>query len=631
MLRLRHYESTAQSRGEIKMRALPLGLFLLVFQICGTIVSANEASVEYAAQVSESSHGLRHAARCSVDGKGLEDGEAVGPSLNVSTPFGEDCAAEYRTCDDVQSSGGSSHSSCADDAPKACLFNGKRLANGQETEAFFHAEAPSLSGSCPGEQRMCNDGTLTGSAQYMSCAAPYAKKVSQQILDQKIFSKPSYDYAPAVIHDNGIYRMYWCAGVRGDYIVHAMASNLKGPWHSSTSNRDGSYDVSLKPSMDGFDNEHVCDPNIIKVGDVYYLYYGGARKGNKGRDTQIGLATSNDGIHFTRQNNGHAIVSPAKTNPKSPSKYGAGQPAVLYIAPYWYLSFTDTTGSGANPVNGAGQFLLRSKTALFNQDNEELTAAGWVRRKGDFRTSDFSFVEATSIDWSHDKLTNKIIVASNRTLDKTSILFFDRKEFKPVGVRLETTPSLPRLDSSWRDGSAIVSDADKTMMPRRACRQLLIHTVYAVQDTPGYPKVRDTGAWDIRLSKAEFEINDDCSDDARPYPEMSLVFSPGLPLALIVQGSRLQFESGGVPLMFEKAKRYSIDAEAYHDISYIGAIVSGATALRAQGRPAALVSDRNELWPVSCNEAIVENRSSISDVSVDLFDKYTSQPLLVCN
>ncbi|MGJ8570190.1 MAG: hypothetical protein ACSHXI_05725 [Hoeflea sp.] len=614
------------------MRALlPLGLFLVVFQSCGSVASANGASVKSAVLVSDSSQILRSTGTCSFGGKGIEQGQAVVAFLHSSAPFGEECIAEYRKCDDGQLSGSFPSTSCAVDAPKSCLFNGKLLAHGQKTNAFFHAESPSVSGVCTGEQRTCNDGKLSGSAKHTSCATPYAKKVSQQIVNQKIFSKPSYDYAPAVIHDNGIYRMYWCAGVSGDYITHAQATSLKGPWHSSTSNRAGSYDVSLKPSIDGFDNEHVCDPNIIKVGKSYYLYYGGARKGTNGTDTQIGLATSTDGVHFARQNNGQAIVKPARTNPNGPIKYGAGQPAVLYIAPYWYLSFTDTTGSGANPVNGAGQFSLRSKTALFNQDVEELTAKGWVRRTGNFHTSEFSFAEATSIDWSYDKLTRKIIVVSNRTFNKTSLLFFDKTNFEPIGTTLETTPSLPRLNSSWSDGSAIVSNADKTMMPRKRCRDLPIYTIHAVQETPGYPENLDTEAWDLRLSKADFMIDDDCSDVARPYPEMSLIVSPGLPLALIVQGSRLQFQSGGVPEMFKKSQRYSIDSEAYHEIPYIGSIVAGATVLGAKGRPAAFVSDRDELWPVSCNRAIVKNGSSISMVSAQRFDQYTVRSSLICN
>lgn len=48
---------------------------------------------------------------------------------------------------------------------------------------------------------------------------------------------------------------------------------------------------------DDFDATRVFDPYIVKVDDTYYMYYSGLRFGNQ---MQIGLATSLDGVNWTR-------------------------------------------------------------------------------------------------------------------------------------------------------------------------------------------------------------------------------------------------------------------------------------------------------------------------------------------
>lgn len=47
----------------------------------------------------------------------------------------------------------------------------------------------------------------------------------------------------------------------------------------------------------GFDRDGVSNPVVVKVGDVFHMYYAGHR----GRKVSIGLATSDDGVSWTRQ------------------------------------------------------------------------------------------------------------------------------------------------------------------------------------------------------------------------------------------------------------------------------------------------------------------------------------------
>src|SRR5579872_2158586 len=132
--------------------------------------------------------------------------------------------------------------------------------------------------------------------------------------DQLIVVRKGYDYAPAIIFDDGIYRLYWCAGIAGDFIVHSASQRLEGPWHGVKSGFLNTFDIALRPtgSRTDFDGLHTCDPSVIKVGGTYYLYYGG----NFADDglTAVGVARSDDGVHFQRMNRGKPIFTAARSN-----------------------------------------------------------------------------------------------------------------------------------------------------------------------------------------------------------------------------------------------------------------------------------------------------------------------------
>lgn len=318
----------------------------------------------------------------------------------------------------------------------------------------------------------------------------------QTIADAIIFKRALYDYAPAVIRDGNLYRLYWCGGVAGDFILYAESSNPRGPWHSSRAWQSNSYDVSLRPtgSPANFDGLHTCDPNVIKVGSNYFLYYTGASA--DGALGAIGVAGSGDGIHFTRLNGGLPIVSPARSNPdyaRNGLTYGAGQPAVLYRDGYFYLSFTDSTGSGVNPGNGAGQFLLRSKDPSFQTMAQEWTRAGWAERASGKHTAEFSYLESFGLDWMFDAPTHQIIVASDRTSGKTDLYLLDPDSFAVRGAGA--------LPTQWREGPALIAQSDRTTLPRPGCDIIQIGVIVAEGPKP------DPWTWDLGLSMANFKIS----------------------------------------------------------------------------------------------------------------------------
>lgn len=315
----------------------------------------------------------------------------------------------------------------------------------------------------------------------------------QTVRDELVLHRSSYNYAPAVIHDGPVYHLYWCGGVAGDFILHLRSSTLAGPWRSSSfwSRVDVALSPTTKPG--DFDSLHTCDPNVLKVGATYFLYYTG--QSAEGALGAVGVAASDDGVHFKRLNGGGPIVSAAKTNPAYAAAgltYGAGQPAVAFVAPYVYLSFTDSTGAG-----GDGQFALRSRDPAFAKDIEELTATGWQPRKPGQHTAEYSYLDSYGLDLTYDGPSGLLIAASDRDAGHTTLSALDPKTLKTLATG--------DLAINWREGPAIVSEADKTTAPRAQCDRIAID-VFAAEGPSDSPF-----SWNaLGYSAGEFSLANLC-------------------------------------------------------------------------------------------------------------------------
>lgn len=233
-----------------------------------------------------------------------------------------------------------------------------------------------------------------------------------------IIDTGSFDYSPSAMFDpaDGLYKLWWCS-VYG--ISYAQSTNLDGNWQITNGVFRGSKWAGGSPG--DFDYLDVCDPSVLKIDGVYYMYYGSANYlpncpagTNQGcytpnyqttqRKGGIGLATSADGIHWTRANPGSQPILVARgynadgtiqsawiqttavlstcnpatsagccaqggwgynwangTNPYGTTApgwceydgYGAGQPSVWQDgAGGFQMAFTDTTASWINPPYG---------------------------------------------------------------------------------------------------------------------------------------------------------------------------------------------------------------------------------------------------------------------------------------
>lgn len=110
-------------------------------------------------------------ASCTFNGQTYEHGSSVTAYFSSTVSFGSDCAsvAESRTCNNGVLSGSAAFASCSPDAPKACVLNDITIPHGSYTTAYSSSSVQ-FGATCTSENRQCNNGVLSGSYQYTSCA-----------------------------------------------------------------------------------------------------------------------------------------------------------------------------------------------------------------------------------------------------------------------------------------------------------------------------------------------------------------------------------------------------------------------------------------------------------------------------
>lgn len=429
-----------------------------------------------------------------------------------------------------------------------------------------------------------------------------------------VLTRTSYDYVPTIMKD-GVYRMWWCGGVAGDFILYAEADSLRGPWHARGSTTPNSYDTVFTPMGDParFDGTHTCDPSVIRVNGTYYLYYGGFGSGVGLGTTSIGVASSSDGINWTRLNGGAPIIRPARDFSVVSNPYGAGQPSVTHVNGKFYIIYTDTTGVDVDG-NGGGQFVLRSPDPTFQANVEELTATGFAPRTAANHTMR-ALLYAFSVDWQYNDANDTFSMAIDNQAGVIRISLFNAALSQKV---YDAT-----FAGNWSEGPGIVSRPDRHAIPSPNCGTVPIDVVRSVGTA-------DTATWNLAHTGVDLITGRTCDQVAhgRVY-EGYLIQSPGLPLTLVAGGTRLQFALAG-PALTISHNTISISSDVFHRVPYGASMPSGATVLGATARPAAFRLDGNKLWGVDCLEVITANNSQIQFVTQALYDSYPGGVSLKC-
>jgi len=138
---------------------------------------------------------------------------------------------------------------------------------------------------------------------------------------------------PWVFNDSGTWKM-WYTGSNGLKNRIGYADSVDGiNW-----NKDGSEVLDIGDSGK-WDGNGVASPTVLKMGSTYHMWY----IGTDWDETKMGYATSNDGTHWTKENNGNAVFSAG--DPGAFDGYEIRGPAVLFRNGVYKLYYTGSSGS----------------------------------------------------------------------------------------------------------------------------------------------------------------------------------------------------------------------------------------------------------------------------------------------
>jgi hypothetical protein len=413
-----------------------------------------------------------------------------------------------------------------------------------------------------------------------------------------------YNYAPAVMLDGGKVRTWWCSqmGVaqpNGDDILYSEGPSPDGPF------------TTARPVFSGsggsFDAMHTCDPSLIKIGDTYYLYYTGASRDNHANGSSVGVATSKDGVNWTRANNGQAILGTSNDIIRE-NTYGAGQQSAIYLDGWVYLLFTDTTGFAA-ATNGAGQYVLRSKDPLFTKGVESLGPQGFkpVQKTNEARTR--SVVEAFSADWMWIDAASTFAIAHS-TDEGTTITFwnreFTRHPFDPVVI-----------SGPWKEGPGLVRtpEGHAPIHPGGPCDRVALDVLRATTN----------GGSGAPTNISHFGIDalglNGCAtpDEAKVLDGFS-VPSPERTADVVVNGKVVRFERGSAAAKYARGVigwRPKI-VDSFQVAVRVPASVPAV--LGPNGLAGLLVN--NKLMVINSLEVAQQNSSEITVVTQEQWDRY---------
>lgn len=144
-----------------------------LFQNCSPVAFTNLSSEELNRQTCESNPSLcpnpPEGPTCSFNGNTYNEGESITAFLSSSVPAGQTCQSEERVCKNGSFTGSYSYATCSPGAYRSCLFNGVTLAHGHTVQAYLNSSV-AFGATCQSENRTCNDGILSGTYVYSSCA-----------------------------------------------------------------------------------------------------------------------------------------------------------------------------------------------------------------------------------------------------------------------------------------------------------------------------------------------------------------------------------------------------------------------------------------------------------------------------
>jgi hypothetical protein len=425
-----------------------------------------------------------------------------------------------------------------------------------------------------------------------------------------------YNYGPTVMLDGGKAHMWWCsqygsAGPPGDDILYAEAPTPDGPF---TGPGGGVPIPVLSGAPGNFDGMHTCDPSVLRVGTTYYLYYTGAA-GDHALGNAVGLATSTDGVHWTRAAGGKPILGPSHDVHRD-NVYGAGQPSVVFLDGWYYLLFTDTTGRAAG-WNGAGQFVVRSHDPAFGSGVEALGDKGFGPVSSTNAPRERSVVDGFSADLEWVGALDAFVIA-HETAAGTTLTFWDRD--------FTVQPYAPLvIPGAWKEGPGLVRrpDGHAPTSVTDPCGTVSFDIVRAtVTGESGAPTALQHFGLDVRGSGA-------CADADRLTTTFDGVAmpSPERTMDLFRRGQRIRIDRRSVAATLA-GEVLNEPLPPVEGIAVTARLHAGATVVHADGRGYSVLLGQNVRWGLPDTGSVKLNDSEVTEVDPRQWDAYaTGLPL----
>ncbi len=262
---------------------------------------------------------------CVSDCTGKECGYDGCGGLCGQCSFGEYCAAGTCVPGDCQ----------PDCAGKACGDDGCGGLCGQcKADDVCQAMAGCVDGVCQYAPKSCDDGDLctvdscdplsgcTTSLEPGPCSWPgnWHFEAENPVLVPTAGAQPQGAdnvYAPDVLYFQDQWWMFYGAqGGDGHDAIFVARSNDLVHWQKHPS------DGNPQPVVDHGGSNHVNDPSVVLVNGTLYMYY---TEAPTGEEDEVHLATSTDGLSWTKQGKVVDVGPPGSWEPDR-----VGRPSVLY-------------------------------------------------------------------------------------------------------------------------------------------------------------------------------------------------------------------------------------------------------------------------------------------------------------
>jgi hypothetical protein len=262
---------------------------------------------------------------------------------------------------------------------------------------------------------------------------------------------PKYDYAPTVMKEGEVFKMWWLG--RAEKPVPVLDRQEDNVFYAESKNGiNWSKPISvLQPSHNdlGVYGYHVGNPSVIKVKSTYHMYFS---SGN-GSKTTLGVPIPGNAIGYTSSNDGIAwngvkvIKEPFDPKNQCCGGYGAGEPSVIFLDDSFYMAYIDTTGKRSNSTNGSGIYVIRSPQADFSTDVEVFSGNGSFAPLTKDNETGYLWKDNTNggeFAWS--KQLNQFVLLRGGT---SQLLFADRN------LNIVQTLDLPSPKNGWREENTL--------------------------------------------------------------------------------------------------------------------------------------------------------------------------------